>query len=245
MMKSNAIQAVLFDLDGTLRHNEPSGMSAIQGYLAELGVHVTPKQRRQAQNFSHYYWAISPALREDSRQFGMDTPAFWIRQSQRVLEAMDLTGDVAALAERLHERMANDYRPADVVPEDVRPTLAHLCELGYTLGLVSNRNEPLAQVVEELNFQGLFHFTLSAGEAGAWKPAPEIFWRALELADCPRHRAVYVGDNFYADIAGARQAGLRPLLLDPERVFAQPGCPVLNTIGEVPLTLLTFPVLEA
>lgn len=245
MLKSNAVEAVLFDLDGTLRHNEPSGMNAMVGFMAELGVVVSPEQRRQAQSFSHYYWSISPALKEDTQQFGMDTPAFWVRHSQRVLEAMNLAGDMAALAERLHDRMVADYRPTNMVPADVRPTLRQLRDAGYTLGLVSNRTEPLATVVAELDLEGLFHFTLSAGEAGSWKPAPEIFWRALELANCPRHRAVYIGDNFYADIEGSRNAGLRPLLLDPERVFRKPGCPVLNTIGDVPLTLLTFPVLEA
>lgn len=244
MVKSPVIQAVMFDLDGTLCHNQPSGIRAIESFLAELGVRVSAQQRRQAQNFSHYYWAASSSLNADLRQWGMYTPAFWRQHSRRVLEAMELPGDVAALAEQVNARMLSDYHPVSVVPDDVRPTLSQLRETGYTLGLVSNRVEPLAEAVHELGLEGLFHFTLSAGEAGASKPAPHIFWRALELAQCPRHRAVYVGDNFYADVTGARRAGIHPLLLDPERVFAHPGCPALNSISDVPLTLLTFPVLE-
>jgi putative hydrolase of the HAD superfamily len=123
------------------------------------------------------------------------------------------------------------------VPDDVIPTLARLRELGYTVGLVSNRLEPLDALVAELGLADFFVFTLSAGQAECWKPDPRIFEQALALAGCPPEAAVYVGDNFYADVEGARQAGLRPILIDPHQVFDQPGCPVIHSLTELEAAL--------
>jgi HAD superfamily hydrolase (TIGR01509 family) len=53
----------------------------------------------------------------------------------------------------------------------------------------------------------------SAG-AGARKPDPEIFRRALELAGCAPEEALHVGDTPEEDAAGARAAGITPLLID-------------------------------
>ena len=65
-------------------------------------------------------------------------------------------------------------------------------------------------------------------------------WRQFGK-DADRIDLFVLGDNFYADIEGARKAGLHPILLDPEQVFPKPGCPVIHSLAEVPLTLLTFP----
>jgi putative hydrolase of the HAD superfamily len=111
--------------------------------------------------------------------------------------------------------------------------LRRLPGLGYTVGLVSNRREPLDALVSELGLAEFFDFTLSAGQAGSWKPDPAIFQQAVALAGCRPEAAVNVGDNFYADVEGARRAGLRPILIDPHDVFTDPGCPVIHAPGEL------------
>jgi putative hydrolase of the HAD superfamily len=53
----------------------------------------------------------------------------------------------------------------------------------------------------------------SAG-AGARKPDPAIFARALELAGCEAAEALHVGDTAVEDVEGARAAGIPALLID-------------------------------
>jgi putative hydrolase of the HAD superfamily len=79
-----------------------------------------------------------------------------------------------------------------------------------------------------------FDFTLVAGEVNAWKPDPRIFQEALQRTGSRPDKTLYVGDNYFADVVGSRRAGLRPVLLDPERIFIEADCPVIGSIGDLP-----------
>jgi putative hydrolase of the HAD superfamily len=234
---SARIHAVLFDLDGTLRHNRPDGFETFVEYLEEVGCSFTPDQLRRAEQWTHSYWADSQDLRADIAETGADTPAFWTRHSERQLRALGLDGRAESLAQTVNRMFDERYEPAHHVPDDAAPTLAALRAAGYTLGLVSNRREPLDELAAELGLRPYFDFTLAAGQARSWKPAPGIFLRAAELARCAPAAAVYVGDNYFADVVGARGAGLQPILIDPKGIFPAPGCPVLRAVGELPQAL--------
>jgi putative hydrolase of the HAD superfamily len=58
--------------------------------------------------------------------------------------------------------------------------------------------------------------------AGFEKPDPRIFALALESLGVPAARAVHVGDTIFADVEGARAAGVRPLHLDPHGFCPRP-----------------------
>ena len=49
--------------------------------------------------------------------------------------------------------------------------------------------------------------------------------------------AAYVGDNYFADVVGARAAGLTPVLLDPRGIFDDPECAVIHSFTELPRAL--------
>jgi putative hydrolase of the HAD superfamily len=81
--------------------------------------------------------------------------------------------------------------------------------------------------------EGHFKFSLAGGEVNSFKPDKVIFERALELAGTPAFETMYVGDNYFADILGARCAGLTPVLYDPVSLFLEPGCAVIKSFGEL------------
>lgn len=228
------IRAVLFDLDGTLRYNEPEGFATFIEYLTELGYQLTPEQLAHGERWTHYYWSIAPELQTDIEELGVDTPEFWIRYSERQLVAFNLDGaQTVELARQVNQMFVERYKPVNRIPDDARPTLERLRTAGYTVGLVSNRVGLLEPVATEIGLVDLFHFTLSAGQAGAWKPAPEIFLKAVERAGCAPAEAIYIGDNYYADVEGARGAGLHPVLIDPRGLFHDPGCPIIQRLSEL------------
>ena len=234
---NSPINAVLFDLDGTLRHNHPNGFDTFISFLQELGFALTPEQIHAGHRWTHYYWSIAPEMHADMREFGGEGRAFWARYTERQLASLGLDGDLPALAARISALFDERYSPIHQVPDDVVPTLLRLKELDYTVGLVSNRLEPLEALVTELGLADFFVFTLSAGQAGAWKPDAAIFHRAVELAGGPPESTVYVGDNYYADVQGAQAAGLQPILIDPLGLFPEAECPVIRSLGELELTL--------
>jgi HAD superfamily hydrolase (TIGR01662 family) len=129
--------------------------------------------------------------------------------------------------------MAEFYRPESIVPEDVRRVLPQLKEAGYLLAVLSNRDKPFQEELQTHGIAGFFDFSLAAGEVSVWKPDPGLFEHALARAGLSADDAVYVGDNYYADVVGARGAGLRPILYDPLGIFSDPDCPQIRSFDEL------------
>jgi HAD superfamily hydrolase (TIGR01509 family) len=129
--------------------------------------------------------------------------------------------------------MTYQHQSVPWVPPEVPETLRILKAAGFRLGLVTNRSQPCAEELAQLGLLDFFELALTAGEVNAWKPDPAIFTEALQRLGASTGTALYVGDNYYADVIGARQAGLQPVLFDPGELFPEAECPVIRTIGEL------------
>ncbi len=233
------IQAVLFDLDGTLRHSRPSFNHASFDLAAELGVPGSDDNRRDALRWAHYYFAASPEIADDEKRLGHDEDLFLTNFLRRFLIAYGCAPDRALdLAPVIYQRVKDTLPPEDWVDPEVRVTLGKLKAAGFTLGVVSNRSRRYDELLEELGLATYFEFALAAGEVNSWKPDEVIFQYALERAGTCPECTMYVGDNYYADIVGAQRAGLQAVLLDPEGVFPDAECPVILSLEELAQTLV-------
>lgn len=229
------ITAALFDLDGTLRYSRPEGAAVFRRFAAESGLEISEEKRHSADRWNHLYFANSEELARDRETAGDDTNAFWRQHARRFLSALGAEEqELEALTSSVIQRMANEYEWEDHVPDEVLPTLTKLKERSYRLGLVSNRRAPLQELVGELGLGDYFDVILTAGEVRSWKPEPALFVRALEQMGVEAGESVYVGDNYYADVLGARAAGIEPILLDSKGTFPEADCPVIQQIGELP-----------
>ncbi len=100
--------------------------------------------------------------------------------------------------------------------------LRRLADTGVALGVVSNSN---GTVEEQLIAQRICQVgegegvpvvvVLDSFVVGVEKPHPAIFHRALDELGTTPDRTLHVGDTGWADIAGARAAGIEPIHLDP------------------------------
>jgi putative hydrolase of the HAD superfamily len=112
-----------------------------------------------------------------------------------------------------------------------RDALAALAARGLGLAIVSNAD---GTVEADLLRYSICQMGSGAGVAvgaildstvaGVAKPDPDIFHRALEALGVPPERAVHVGDTPAADVAGARAAGIRPVLVDPYDLHPDADC---------------------
>ena len=102
--------------------------------------------------------------------------------------------------------------------DDVPEALRTLKDSGFRLGLISNSHRPLASFQSHFELEGLISVTVSSSDHGFMKPHPSIFRAALELMQVPPDEAVMVGDSLAHDVAGARQAGMRGILLSRSSV---------------------------
>ena len=231
----NQIKAVLFDLDGTLFHHFPTSGEVFLGYVSSIGFQVSTEDNIRAEHWVHYYFAHSPEIQEDSKIFGDDLKGFWVNFLRRRLIASGLhPAKAAELAPQVAAYMSEAYKPETHVPEDARILLKFLKELGYILGMVSNRESPYQQEMQKLEMDSYFQFFLAGGEVNSFKPDALIFERALELAGTSAQETMYVGDNYFADILGSHRAGLKPVLYDPISLFPDAGCAIIKSFAELP-----------
>jgi len=91
---------------------------------------------------------------------------------------------------------------------DAHDVLATLRARGQRTGVVSNFDHRLYGIFDELRLTPLFDVIVLPGDAGAAKPDPRIFARAIEELHVKAGEAAYVGDDAEHDIAGAEAAGL-------------------------------------
>jgi HAD superfamily hydrolase (TIGR01509 family) len=234
LFSPNGIRAILFDLDGTLRHNHPPSIKTFLDKAVELGAEEDARRRQEAARWVHWYWSQSETLLEDLEIFKGREEDFWINYARRHLVAFGCSVQQAEeLADHVHVFMRDEYMPQDQVPEDVPGALQMLREAGFTLGVLSNRTEPCGDYLCTLGIDHFFDMVVVAGELSAWKPDPRAFHLALERLNLSPEQVLYVGDNYYADIIGAQNAGLNPVLLDPEGLFPEASCPVIQRIGDL------------
>jgi putative hydrolase of the HAD superfamily len=217
--EKSMIKTILYDLDGTLRFNQPSGREFFLDHALTLGVTISPEDRRRTAIWEHHYWAESPQVLHDVSAF-TDPEEFWVNYSQRQLEAAGIAAKQAqSLAPLFHLHMKSNYQPQDVILPETYDVLGQLREAGYILGVVSNRERSFGEYLIERGLAALVHFSISGGEAGSKKPDKGIFEFALRQAGVSADEALYVGDSYFADVIGARGAGIQPVLYDPAGVF--------------------------
>lgn len=98
-----------------------------------------------------------------------------------------------------------------------------LAAAGLRLAVVSNWDVGLRGHLAALGLDGLLDAVVTSAEAGAPKPAPQVFELALARLGTTAGRTVHVGDAD-ADAEGARAAGLRfepaPLADAARRILA-------------------------
>lgn len=230
----NNIKAIFFDLDGTLRLNIPTGGEVFLEFLNNLDMYFSEGDRLRVEQWELMYFANSIEVTEDSKRFQGDFARFWVNFSKRRLMAFGIPENQATkLAPTISKYMNEHYKPKVVTPPEIPHILTLLQEGGFTLAVVSNRDKPFDDELKQLGIDSFFDFTLTAGEVGAFKPASPIFLRALEMANVAGNEALYIGDNYFADVVGAQNAGLIPLLYDPTGLFPEAECLSIKSYNEL------------
>ena len=100
--------------------------------------------------------------------------------------------------------------------------LRRLAATGVAIAIVSNSNGTVEEQLLRTRIcqvgagEGVtVHVVLDSFVVGIEKPHPGIFERALGEIGVAPSSAVHVGDTGWADVAGARAAGVLPVHLDP------------------------------
>jgi FMN phosphatase YigB (HAD superfamily) len=253
------IEAVTFDFGNTLVPVDRAGLRRVVERTAErVGERLGPFER-------HDFLAIWAEERE--RQFREEVPRFrevdladrFVRVLAR-LRGMSPpspggTWDQAAAA--IHSTPTEIDWAVEVysatfvkvlpAPAAVGPMLARLAE-HRTLAILSNW--PLAatidRFVETAGWDRHFRAIVVSQRIGTIKPHPAIFAAALEaLGGPPQDRVLHVGDDWAADVVGAKRAGWRAAFLDSRPDDSPLPSSARDDEVEPDLVIAALPELEA
>ena len=230
------IDAVFFDLDGTLLHSDPPSIEMFYQCVSSHGIQLTHDQQRLGRRWAHWYWAESDDLHADLALFdgSPESAEFWNHHAWRHLTSMGVEDEEARqLSPLITQDLRKQDQPQEYVPQDARLTLNALQSRGLRLGLVSNRRKPLNEVASRMGVEEHFDLLLAAGEVGAWKPDPGLLYAAAERISVEPARSIYVGDNYFADVLAAEAAGMLPILYDPDTLFPEAECAVISDFEQI------------
>jgi HAD superfamily hydrolase (TIGR01509 family) len=105
------------------------------------------------------------------------------------------------------------------VPDGFAEAVAELRARGVPVGVVSNAEGNLQQILDRLELGTAFDVVLDSALEGVHKPDPEIFLRACQRLGVSPATALYAGDIPDVDVRGASDAGLRAALIDPHDAY--------------------------
>lgn len=97
---------------------------------------------------------------------------------------------------------------------DVVPAFECLRSTGVRIGIISNWDTRLEQVLRGIGLGDHIDAVVCSAAEGLHKPDPRIFELACARLGVRPEACAHVGDHMYADVVGARAVGMRPVLID-------------------------------
>jgi putative hydrolase of the HAD superfamily len=223
-------QAILLDALGTLLALEPPAPRLRAELAARLGIAVSEREAAQAIAAEIGYYRAH--LDEGRDLASLDELRGRCAEALRAaLPQEDAVRAISngSLTEALLASLHFTAFP------DVRPALSVWRAGGARTVVVSNWDVSLHGVLERLSLTPLLDAILTSAEAGARKPSPAIFEQALRLARVTAEDAVHVGDSLEEDVAGARAAGVRAVLISRGGGQSPPGVQTVRSLAELTL----------
>lgn len=207
------IRGILFDVNGTLIDiNTDEGNDqiyrAISHFLKYQGIYSNRTEIREA-----YFRILKEQRRAGGEQYPeFDVVAVWREYLENEAAKRHLIIPKIKLAQ-LPQFLAEMYRGISMNRLEPYPEVLEVLEElrpRYLLAALSDAQSAWAR--PELRTVGLeSYFTpiVVSGDLGYRKPDPRIFGLALARMHLRPEEAVFVGNDMFRDIYGARQVGLR------------------------------------
>ena len=228
------IEVVFFDAGETILHPHPSFPELFAEVCGRHGINV------DAEEVSAVQQRLAPHLVELAEESGVREPSlspesslkFWSHLYRRLLAEFGVHDESMVTEMYAVFSSASSYRLYD----DVLPTMDRLAR-SHRLGLISNFEAWLEEMLVELEVGHLFEISVISGIEGMEKPDTRIYERALEVAGVEPGAAVHVGDSPAMDVEPAASVGIRTILLDRWNRYPGAEVPRVASLSEVPALL--------
>ncbi len=215
--KLETIRAVFFDFGDTLVSLSPSKEELFVQSARSLGLELSLAVVRRAYQIVDFHNKYSSVHLKDRA-------GFYRSYNEQLCEAIGISSHLEELLPILAARFKENKRWQLI--DGAAEVLSFLHQRKVPLALVANWDRDLPKLAERLEIRQFFATIVSSQEAGVEKPDREIFERALAALSLSvkTETILYVGNEYRADVLGARGAGLIPVLIDRSGVYPHADC---------------------
>ena len=215
MSEHGKIKMVFFDAAGTLFNVRGSVGEIYACQALQYGKQVAPSalQRAFVRQFRQQPpMAFGRGLNASERL--SQEKQWWRKLVQEVFAGL---GEFPQF-EDYFEEVFDFFRTAAAweLGADTKATLTALKQHGLRVGVISNFDSRLYDVLRTLELLAYFDSIHISTEVGAAKPEAAIFAAALQANHLTAPQALHIGDSFREDVQGAQAAGLRAIWLQRE-----------------------------
>ncbi|OYV06313.1 MAG: haloacid dehalogenase [Verrucomicrobiales bacterium VVV1] len=213
----NPPRTILLDAAGTLIEPSEPVATVYARHFAMAGHDVEESVIRQA--FGQVFRLLPPPDYPADGDGDAAERLWWRSVVRETASRCELPSEVAESG-ALFDSLFHHYESGAawrVFPE-VESVLKELAANGSSLAVVSNFDNRLHRILDDLDLTRWFAAVITSADAASRKPDGVIFLHALnKLARSPSE-VVHIGDSAEADQAGAENVGIRAFLLDRPRV---------------------------
>jgi len=217
--ESMPTKAVFFDVGNTLLF---LNHSAVLSPLHERKVFPSPELLREIECLTkRRFDSLEPDATADH--------GFWYIYYSFLLERLGIADD--AVRDELVTLTRISANWCQIRPH-TRETLLRLADT-YRLGVISNADGKIAEVLERCGIADCFESITDAGIVGKEKPHPAIFEAALRSLGVSASESLYTGDVYSVDYVGATNAGMQCVLFDVSRAYRDAGVARVESLQEL------------
>ena len=226
-------KVIFWDFDGTLVKSNQSFLTSLLKALEENKAAIPEEDcRRFLKSACSWYFP--------EKTYPGRTGVLWW---QDLLQKLQIFSTACSVPVDQISRICSSFRrhvvsyPYLIYP-DALPALKLANDLGFENYILSNNFPELKQIVSDMGMRPYVKEVLLSSDLGAEKPNISLFSAALERSGSPS-LALMVGDNPIADIAGAKAAGMKTVLVHRDGPCQEADW-IFSSLLEIPPLLKTL-----
>lgn len=226
MINFNEITDVFFDLDHTLWDFDKNSALTFQKIFAINNVSVN------LNDFLSYYEPINLQYWKLYREDRIDKASLRYGRLNDAFKAVNYS-----VSDGIIYKLSEDYidylTMFNYVFEDTHDILEYLNEK-YELHIITNGFSEVQQgKLEKSRINHYFKTVTNSEMVGVKKPNPKIFNHALNTAKVSANKTIMIGDNYEADILGAKDVGMGVIHFNSTGSIENNGVTQINRLLEL------------
>lgn len=205
------IKTVFVDLDDTIWWFTENSKVALRHVYDKFGLSAYSPEY---ENFRDIYAAKNLEL-WDLYHYGKIDKEYLVTERYRyTLEQIGVTGDIDKLAKEIDDEYLFFLSSMGTLVPGAKDLLEYMVKK-YDVNILSNGfQEVQLRKLRSSGIERFIHHLVLSDDCGITKPLRGIFDYALERTGATAETTVMIGDNYDADVQGAKNAGWKTILFN-------------------------------